>query len=129
MMAMKWSSFFFFLLVSSGCRLFSLQADSSVSSLLGLGCRRFILPHISSRSVSLFPLVCGLQANHTAPYFRQVCQLFPGHSSWGVVVQFTRSEILVIRFTRCEILVIISPVTAPKRNYHVLHSQHVHTVF
>ena len=71
MMAMKWSSLFFFLLVSSGCRLFSLQADSSVSSLLGLGCRRFILPHISGRSVSLFPLRCGLQANLTAPYFRQ----------------------------------------------------------
>ena len=75
MMAMKWSSlFFFFLLVSSGCRLFSLQADSSVSFLLGLGCRRFILPHISGRSVSLFPLRLGLQANLTAPYFRQVCQ-------------------------------------------------------
>ena len=81
MMAMKWSSLFFFLLVSSGCRLFSLQADSSVSSLLGLGCRRFILPHISGRSVSLFPLRLGLQANLTAPYFRQVCQLSLVHSS------------------------------------------------
>ena len=80
MMAMKWFSLFFFLLVSSGCRLFSLQADSSVSSLLGLDCRRFILPHISGRSLSLFPLRCGLQADLTAPYFRQVCQLFPVHS-------------------------------------------------
>ena len=81
MMAMKWSSLFIFLLVSSGCRLFSLQADSSVFSLLGLGCRQFILPHISGRSVSLFPLRCGLLANLTAPYFRQVCQLSLVHSS------------------------------------------------
>ena len=80
MMAMKWSSLFFFLLVSSGCRLFSLQADSSVFSLLDLGCRQFILPHISGRSVSLFPLRCGLQADLTAPYFRQVCQLSLVHS-------------------------------------------------
>ena len=74
MMAMKWSSLFFFLLVSSGCRLFSLQADSSVSSLLGLGCRRFILPHISGRSVSLFPLRLWAAGESYCPIL-QVCQL------------------------------------------------------
>ena len=56
----------------SYCPIF--QAGLSVSFLSGVGCRRFILPHISGRPVSLFPLRCGLQAVHTAPYFRQVCQ-------------------------------------------------------
>ena len=130
MMAMKWSSLFFFLLVSSGCMLFSLQADSSVSSLLGLGCRRFILPHISGRSVSLFPLRFELQANLTAPYFRQVCQLSLVHSSRGVVVHFTSCDILITIL--CEMWVFTSPVLESwsrhqKGTNHVLHSQHIHT--
>ena len=138
MMAMKWSSLFFLSLVSSGCRLFSLHADSSVSSLLGLDCRRFILPHISGRSVSLFPprvwaagvsycpiLQAGLSTVTGALFMRCCCSIHPlwypdHHSLWDVGIYFTHSGILVIRSTRCEILVIHFTrygilVTAPKR--------------
>ena len=132
MVAMKWSSLFSFLLLSSGCRLFSLTHTSS-TSFSGLGCRRFLLPHISGRSVSLLTLRLRLPENRIAPYFRQVCQLslVSFHSLWGVVIYCTRCGILVIYFNfarswsfisvffLCEILVItlcemwlsISPVT------------------
>ena len=100
----------------SYCPIF--QAGLSVSFLSGVGCRRILLPHTSGRSLSLFPLRLGLQANLTAPYFRQVCQLSLVHSSWGVVVHFTRCDILIT--TLCEMRVFTSPVAKSWSSFHPL---------
>ena len=100
----------------SYCLIF--QAGLSVSFLLGLDCRRFILPHISGRSVSLLPLRCGLQANLTAPYFRQVCQLSLVHCSWSFLVQFTRCDILITILW--EMWVLTSPVLESWSSFHPL---------
>ena len=99
MMAMKWLSLYFPRAVDcshfrqilqsppstvwaagdSYCPIF--QAGLSVSFLSGLGCRQILLPHISGRFVNLLLLKHELQANLTAPYFRQICQLSLVHSS------------------------------------------------
>ena len=100
----------------SYCPIF--QAGLSVSFLSGVGCRRILLPHTSGRSLSLFPLRLGLQANLTVPYFRQVCQLSLVHSSWGVVVHFTRCDILIT--TLCEMWVFTSPVAKSWSSFHPL---------